>query len=84
MACGTPVIGSDSGEIPYLIEATQGGLTFSEGNAPALAERLDRLISDAKLRTTLATQGREAVTEKYSNGKIVAHFIQAITVMTDI
>jgi L-malate glycosyltransferase len=83
MACGTPVIGSDSGEIPYLIEATQGGLIFPEGNATALVEQLDRLINDATLRTTLARQGRTNVLAKYSNSTIVAHFIQAITAMTD-
>ncbi len=29
--CGVPVVGSDSGEIPWLIELTGGGLTFPEG-----------------------------------------------------
>ena len=28
--CGVPVVGSDSGEIPWLIELTGGGLTFPE------------------------------------------------------
>jgi L-malate glycosyltransferase len=78
MACGTPVIGSDSGEIPYLIQSTQGGLTFPEGNVVALAAQLDRLVNDPELRTSLAHQGRESVIEKYSNRTIVSHFIQAI------
>ena len=30
--CGVPVVGSDSGEIPWLIELTGGGLTFPEGD----------------------------------------------------
>jgi L-malate glycosyltransferase len=84
IACGTPVIGSDSGEIPYLIEATQGGLTFPEGNTTALAIQLDRLISDATLRTTLAHQGRTNVIAKYANNTIVAYFIQAITAIANV
>jgi L-malate glycosyltransferase len=84
MACGTPVIGSDSGEIPYLIQATQGGLTFPEGNTTALATQLDRLIRDPTLRTTLADQGRTNVIAKYSNSTIVAHFIQAITAIAPV
>jgi L-malate glycosyltransferase len=84
IACGTPVIGSDSGEIPYLIEATQGGLTFPEGNTAALATQLDRLISDATLRTTLVHQGRTNVIAKYANSTIVAHFIQAITEIANV
>ena len=30
--CGVPVVGSDSGEIPWLIELTGGGLVFPEGD----------------------------------------------------
>jgi L-malate glycosyltransferase len=84
MACGTPVIGSDSGEIPYLIQSTQGGLTFPEGNVTALATQLDRLINDATLRTSLAHEGRTNVIAKYANSTIVADFIQAITAMTEV
>ena len=31
--CGVPVVGSDSGEIPWLIGLTGGGLTFPEGDS---------------------------------------------------
>jgi glycosyltransferase involved in cell wall biosynthesis len=59
--CGVPVVGSDSGEIPWLIELTGGGLTFPEGDAAALAERLQRLREDPALRERLARAGREQV-----------------------
>ena len=40
LVCGVPVIGSDSGEIPWVIRTTGGGRTFPEGDAGALAVRL--------------------------------------------
>ena len=37
--CGVPVVGSDSGEIPWLIGLTGGGLVFPEGDSEALARQ---------------------------------------------
>jgi glycosyltransferase involved in cell wall biosynthesis len=59
--CGVPVVGSDSGEIPWLIELTGGGLVFPEGDSHALAELLARLREDPDLRRQLASRGRAAV-----------------------
>ena len=51
MACGASVIGSDSGEIPHLIQRTGGGLIFPEGNAEELFKQMRLLASDSeKLR----------------------------------
>jgi L-malate glycosyltransferase len=78
IACGTPVVGSDSGEIPYLIKATGGGLTFPEGQSVALAEKLEQLILNGDLRLSLARQGQEVVSQKYTNKFLAGHFINAI------
>jgi glycosyltransferase involved in cell wall biosynthesis len=64
--CGVPVVGSDSGEIPWLIDLTGGGLTFPEGDVEALAERLGRLRMDPDLRRDLADSGRAAVERLFS------------------
>ncbi|MEM1128702.1 MAG: glycosyltransferase [Bacteroidota bacterium] len=74
MACGTPVLGSDSGEIPHLIEATQGGLTFAEGDAHALAARLQSLLTDPALGHRLAEHGRRAVQERFSLAAVAEAF----------
>ncbi|MFZ4775481.1 MAG: glycosyltransferase [Terrimicrobiaceae bacterium] len=63
MACGTPVLGSDSGEIPVLIQSGGGGIVFPEANAPALAECLSRMIESPALRYELAERGRVWVSE---------------------
>ena len=49
MACEVPVVGSDSGEIPHVIDSA--GLIFPEGDMEVLAERIYRIAHDACLRT---------------------------------
>jgi len=75
MACGTPVLGSTSGEIPYLIGATEGGLTFKEADADALASQLRRLLTDSQLRQTLAHQGRNNVYANYTHQALAQRFV---------
>jgi glycosyltransferase involved in cell wall biosynthesis len=64
--CGVPVVGSDSGEIPWLIELTGGGLIFPEGDHEALAEHLRRLRAEPALRERLARAGRAAVERSFT------------------
>jgi glycosyltransferase involved in cell wall biosynthesis len=68
MACETPVIGSDSGEIPYVIG--EAGLVFPEGNAQELAARVRQLLDDPRLYATLAGRGRQRVLDNYTQERI--------------
>ena len=56
MACEVPVIGSDSGEIPHVID--DAGLIFPEADANALAERIHQIGHDTNLRNELVARGR--------------------------
>jgi glycosyltransferase involved in cell wall biosynthesis len=64
--CDVPVVGSDSGEIPWLIGLTGGGLTFPEGDREALAARLVELRQAPELRRRLAATGRASVDRLFS------------------
>jgi len=68
MACEIPVIGSSSGEIPYVIE--DAGLIFPEGDAAALARQLTRLRREAGLAADLAKRGRERALSLYTTARI--------------
>ena len=70
MACGTPVIGSSSGAIPEVIEATGGGLVFPEGDASALADAVARLRDDPELRRRLGHDGRVTSLELYAMERV--------------
>ena len=78
IACGTPVVGSDSGEIPYLLQATSGGFAFPEGQPEALAEQLQQLILNPLLRMQLVEQGRQVVLRNYTNASLAQRFAQTI------
>jgi len=78
LAAGTPVLGSDSGEIPHLIERTGGGLTFEEGNASACARQLATLVRNGDLRDRLARQGQQYVTTNYTHQKLAHSFVETI------
>ncbi len=70
MACGVPVVGSDSGEIPHVLG--DAGLIFAEGDAAALAAHLVRLMQDSALWAELARRGRQRVLEHYTQKRVAA------------
>jgi len=78
IACGTPVVGSDSGEIPYLLQATGGGVTFPEGQPEPLAQQLRQLILNPALRWQLVEQGRQVIRQNYTNSSLAQRFAQSI------
>jgi glycosyltransferase involved in cell wall biosynthesis len=55
MACEVPVIGSDSGEIPHVID--DAGLVFPEDDMDTLAEQIHRIAHDTRLREDLVARG---------------------------
>ncbi|NLE75645.1 MAG: glycosyltransferase family 4 protein, partial [Chloroflexi bacterium] len=68
MACGVPVIGSDSGEIPHVIG--DAGLVFSEGDAGGLRDHLARLQAEPGLAEALGELGRQRVLEHFTQASI--------------
>jgi glycosyltransferase involved in cell wall biosynthesis len=64
--CGVPVVGSESGEIPWVVTATGGGRLFPEGDVRQLANVLGELRGDPVQRRALAERGRARVREMFS------------------
>ncbi|MEI6712917.1 MAG: glycosyltransferase family 4 protein [Verrucomicrobiota bacterium] len=63
-ACGTPVVGSDSGAIPEVIG--NAGIIFSEGDIRELQTAIERIKGNEQLREDLSDAGREQVKRLYS------------------
>lgn len=74
MACGVPVIGSSSGEIPSVIG--QAGLVFPEDDVSALCEHLACLQRDEALWVELAQRGRQRVLQHYTQARIAAETVE--------
>jgi glycosyltransferase involved in cell wall biosynthesis len=78
LTCGVPVVGSSSGEIPWVVGSTGGGLLFPEGDVAALRERLERLRADPVLRARLADTGHRAALERFSVQRVAADLDRAL------
>ncbi|MBW4636584.1 MAG: hormogonium polysaccharide biosynthesis glycosyltransferase HpsO [Iphinoe sp. HA4291-MV1] len=65
MACKVPVIGSNSGEIPYVIGNT--GLIFPEGDAKMLADCILQFIEKPELAKHLGEMGYQKAITHYTN-----------------
>jgi glycosyltransferase involved in cell wall biosynthesis len=76
MAVGRPIVGSDSGQIPRLINEAGAGLVVPEGDAGALSRALQELLDDPELRARLGAAGREGVLQRYTNDRAAERFEQ--------
>jgi L-malate glycosyltransferase len=74
MACGTPVIGSDSGEIPNVIG--HAGLVFHECDRENLFQCLRRSCENEGLRTALRQKGLDRVFAHFTNKRIAEQTLQ--------
>ena len=63
---GAPVVATNVGGIPEIIEGGRTGLLVPHGDVDALCGALGRLIEDASLRRSLAEQGRQVVEERFT------------------
>ncbi len=74
MSAGVPVIASDVGGLPEIVEHERTGLLT--GNTPeAIGEAVRRLIEDRALAESLAARARALVQEKFSTEHMVANTI---------
>src|SRR5262249_34312465 len=68
MACGVPVVGSDSGEIPHVIG--DAGLVVPEDDVSALRDALEALAADPARRAEYARRGRARVLERFTQEQV--------------
>ncbi|MEB3369997.1 glycosyltransferase family 4 protein [Saccharopolyspora mangrovi] len=68
MACGVPVVGSDVGEIPYVVESA--GLIYPAGEVSAMACRLAQIRDDPDLARRLGATGRSRAEKQFAWAEI--------------
>jgi glycosyltransferase involved in cell wall biosynthesis len=75
MAHGKPVVATRVGGIPELITDDLNGYLVGRGDAPAMSERILKLVGDPDLRGRLGAAGREVVARKFDLRRNVAQLI---------
>jgi len=76
MACGVPVIGSNSGAIPEVIRDC--GIVVEENNPKALAQAIQTLASDPDRTARYAKAGRKRFEQEYSVPAYAAKLARAL------
>ncbi len=61
LACGIPVITTDVGGIPFIVEDGKTALMVEVGDAEAMAAQVNRLLKDRSLFDTLVENGKNEV-----------------------
>jgi glycosyltransferase involved in cell wall biosynthesis len=80
MACGVPVIGSNSAEIPNVVG--DAGLIVPEGDPTALRAAIARVLDDPAVRRDLAERGRARVLECFTHAQIAERTLCAYRAAT--
>lgn len=71
-ACGTPVIGTEIGGIPYAVQDRETGLLVPPGDAAGLAAAVVTVLGDRDLYRRMARKGPERVRELFTWEKSAA------------
>lgn len=74
MAMGIPVVASDVGGIPEVIQHSANGLLFRPGDEHGLARCLEQLAGNRELQSRLATAGLLTIRTKFDLAKQVSHY----------
>jgi glycogen(starch) synthase len=71
MIAGTVVVASATGGTTEIVRDGENGLLFAPGDVGALAGCLQRLAADPELRQRLARAGRQTVTERFTESRMM-------------
>lgn len=73
MAMGLPVVGSNLGGIPEVIEEGETGFLVAPGSSAELSQAIERLARDPSLRQRMGRKGRERYEQKFTLQKMLHH-----------
>ena len=74
MACGVPVVCSDVGGLPELVEGSEAGFLCPLGDIHAFAKACVKVLTDDSLHAEMAQHAREYVVRHYDTHAIVVQY----------
>ena len=74
LAAGRPVVATNVGGVPDVVDEGETGFLVAAGDTYAMAERLELLARDPARRAEMGREGRERVLGRYAVERLVADF----------
>ena len=78
MAAGIPLMGSDVGGTPFVIQDGENGFVVPRGDSRALEAALRELLSDPDLRSRMGASGYRRAHEELTEKAYVSQFARMI------
>ena len=75
MACGLPVVASDVGGIPDQVTDGQNGFLIPVGDAVRMAERIQRLVNDERLRAEMGRRALERARGEFGIARMTQEYL---------
>lgn len=79
MSAGLPVVATTVGSVPDMVVEGENGFLVAPGDVSALSERVERLLSDPKLRHSMGRAGYDRYREKYSSEQFEKRIVEILT-----
>lgn len=76
MACGRPILGTNIGGVPEMIEDGKNGYLMEPGDVDRLGECILKLSSDSELRQQMGRRSREIVSHKFESSLIINQLLR--------
>lgn len=76
MACGKPVVVSDSGALPYVVADGKTGRVVPAGNVTALAGAIGEYAQDSPTRVRHALNGRQRCEDQFSIDRTASRYLE--------
>ena len=78
MAAGTPVIGTNTGGLPEVVEDRITGFLYPPGDIPSLAEKIQTLLNNPSLYNSFSAAGYLSVYKKFTKQRYVTELEKII------
>ncbi|MBU0965469.1 MAG: glycosyltransferase family 4 protein [Proteobacteria bacterium] len=83
MQCGKPVVSTFEGAVPDIVDNGKTGLLVHQQNPEELADALQTLISDEKLRRKMGEEGRKKFKSLYTVERFEENMCNVFSCITD-
>jgi len=74
LSCGVPVVSTDVGGLPEVVQHAKNGFLFAVGDVDAMAKASIHLLSDDALHEEFAQHGRTWALERFAEDRVVEQY----------